>query len=239
MARNVDDEARVPTGIDGFDEMARGGFPDRSINVLSGRAGSGKTLFSMHFVMEGARRGENSVYVSVDDDAESVLRASRQYDLGLEEAVDQGAVRLYDYDSLMERTGQGLVDFDDLTRSIDQLIAPTDAERIVIDSIAGLGIAEDSINEMRRSMIRFIRRVRENDVTGLFVSEEWGDRDTRYGVEEYIGDSMVILGLEQMKNQLSRSVNIRKMRFTDHDTSFRPIEITRDGMVVHNQGQVF
>ncbi len=219
--------------------MARGGFPENSINILSGRAGSGKTLFSMHYVMEGARRGENSVYVSVDDDAESVLRASRQYDLGLEKAVDKGLVRLHDYESLMERTGQGLVDFDDLTRSVDQLLQPTEAERIVIDSIAGLGIAEDSVNEMRRSMIRFIRRVRENDVTGLFVSEAWEDRETRYGVEEYIGDSMVVLGLEQMKNQLNRSINIRKMRFTDHDSSFRPIEITDNGLVVHNQGQVF
>ncbi|MFP4632724.1 MAG: RAD55 family ATPase [Halobacteriota archaeon] len=238
METESDDE-RVPTGIEGFDEMARGGFPSDSINVLTGRAGSGKTLFSMHFVMEGVEQGERSVYISVDDSEESVLRASRQYDLGLEEAVEQDQVRLYDYDSLMDTTGQGLVDFDDLTRSIDQLVAPVNADRLVVDSIAGLGIAEDSVNEMRRSMIRFIRRVRDNNIVGLFVSEEWGDTETRYGVEEYIGDSLVVLGLEQMKNQLNRSIHIRKMRFTDHDSSFRPVEITPNGLVVHRQGQVF
>ncbi|MDY7081126.1 MAG: ATPase domain-containing protein [Halobacteria archaeon] len=234
-----ENEKRVATGIEGFDEMAEGGLPSNSINILSGRAGSGKTLFSIHFAVEGARRGENTIFVSVDDRKDAVLRAAKQYDLKLEEAINSGKVRLYDYESLKDKTGQGLVDFDDLTRTIDQLVAPTEAERIVLDSIAGLGIAEDSVNEIRRSMLRFIRRVRENDVTGLFVTEKWEGKLTRYGVEEYVGDSLIVLGLEQMQNQMSRSINIRKMRFTDHDTSFRPIEITPKGLVVHKQGQVF
>lgn len=234
------EEERAPTGIEGFDEMARGGFPQDAINIISGRAGSGKTLFSVHFTVEGARLGENTVYVSVDDMGESVLRGARQYDLPIKKAIEEDKVRLYDYDSLKDKTGQGLVDFDDLTRTIDQLINPIDADRLVIDSVAGLGIAEDSVNDIRRSMLRFIRRVRENNITALFVTEKWEDKMTRYGVEEYVGDSLVVLGLEQMQNQMNRSINIRKMRFTDHDTSFRPVEIrTGEGMRVHKQGQVF
>lgn len=233
------DEERVPTGIKGFDEMAQGGFPEDAINVLTGRAGSGKTLFSTHFAVEGAESGHNTVYISVDERQESVLRGAGQYDLDLEGYMDQNKITLYDYESLRDKTGQSLVDFDDLTRTIDQLVAPRNADRLVLDSIAGLGLAEDSVNEIRRSMLRFIRRVRENDVTALMVTEEWGDNITRYGVEEYVGDSLVVLGLEQMQNQMRRSINIRKMRFTDHDTSFRPIEITSEGMVVHQQGQVF
>ena len=230
---------RIPTGLAGFDGMSEGGFPDNSINIVTGRGGSGKTLFCVHFVLEGANRDEKSVYVSVDDSEESVLRAASQFDIGLADAVAEGSVELYGPDSLMERTGQGLVDFDDLTRSIDQLVGTAEASRLVVDSIAGLGVADSSVNEMRRNMIRFIQRVRENDVCALFVSEKWKGRETRYGIEEYLGDSLVVLGLDQHENQLTRSLQIRKMRYTDHDKALRPVEISGDGMVVHETGQVF
>lgn len=237
----VEDNERVPTGIEGFDEMTNGGFPENAINILSGRAGSGKTLFCIHYAVEGAKMGENTVYISVDDIRESVIRASKQYDIPLEEAIDKNRIRLYDYEGVQNHTqgAQSMVGFEDLTKNIDSLIAPIDADRLVVDSVAGLGIAEDSVNQIRRNMLMFIRRIRDNDLTAILVTEKWEDKLTRYGAEEYVGDSLVVLGLEQMQNQMDRSINIRKMRYTDHDTSFRPIEITEDGLQVYNQGQVF
>jgi len=237
----VEENERVPTGVDGFDEMTNGGFAKSSINILSGRAGSGKTLFSIHYAVEGAKMGENTVYISVDDIRESVIRASKQYDIPLEEAVEKNRVRLYDYEGLQNRTRgtESMVGFEDLTKNIDSLIAPVNADRLIVDSVAGLGIAEDSVNQIRRNMLMFIRRIRDNDLTAILVTEKWEDKLARYGAEEYVGDSLIVLGLEQMQNQMDRSINIRKMRYTDHDTSFRPIEITDDGLQVYNQGQVF
>lgn len=219
--------------------MSRGGFPEYSVNVLTGDAGSGKSLFSRHFATEAVKKNEVAVYISVDEAEESVFRAARQYDLGLEEAIQEGNLVLHDYQSLHENLGQDLIDFDDLTRMIDRLVAPTNASRLIVDSVAGLGLAEDSPNDIRRGLLRFIRRIRENDVTALFVTEMWGDQLTRYNVEEYVGDSLTVLRLQQQENKLNRSINIRKMRFTDHDTSFRPVEIGSSGMMIHNQGQVF
>lgn len=234
-------EGKLSTGIAGFDEMTGGGFPEESVNFVTGQAGSGKTLFATHFAVEGARRGESTAYLSINDMSEgmTLVRAADRYDLPFGEAVEKGLVNLYDYDALKEKAGQGLVGFDDLTRSIDSLLAPTEADRLVVDSVAGLGISDNSTNDVRRSMLRFIRRLRENDLTAILVTEEWEDRLTRYGVEEHVGDSLVVLGLERMENRMDRSVHVRKMRFTDHDTSFRPMEITDEGMVVDSQGQVF
>lgn len=232
---------KLSTGIAGFDEMTGGGFPEESVNFLTGHAGSGKTLFATHFAVEGARRGESTAYLSIKDMSEemTLVRAADRYDVPLGEAVEKGLVNLYDYDALKEKAGQGLVDFDDLTRSIDSILAPTEADRLVVDSVAGLGISDNTTNDIRRGMLRFIRRLRENDLTAILVTEKWEDRLTRYGVEEHVGDSLVVLGLEQMENRMDRSIHIRKMRFTDHDTSFRPMEITDEGMMVHSQGQVF
>jgi KaiC/GvpD/RAD55 family RecA-like ATPase len=170
---------------------------------------------------------------------DTLVRAADRYEVPLRQAIEKDLVNLYDYDALKEKAGQGLVDFDDLTRSIDSLLAPTKADRLVVDSVAGLGISDNSTNDTRRSMLRFIRRLRENEMTALLVTEKWEDRLTRYGVEEHVGDSLVVLGLEQMENRMDRSIHVRKMRFTDHDTSYRPMEITDEGMVVHSGGQVF
>jgi len=234
-------EDRVTTGIDGFDEMTGGGFPADSVNFVTGHAGSGKTLFAMQFAVEGGRRGDSTAYLCINDmsEKETLVRAAKRYDLPLKEAIEKGLVNLYDYDSLKDRTGRGLVDFDDLTRSIDSLLAPTNADRLIIDSVAGLGISDNSMNDTRRSMLRFIRRLRENEMTALLITEKRDDGLTRYGVEEHVSDSLVVLGLEQMENRMDRSIHVRKMRFTDHDTSYRPMEITDEGMVVHSQGQVF
>jgi len=221
--------------------MIGGGFPEDSVNFLTGHAGSGKTLFGMHFAVEGGRRGERTAYLSINDMSEkdTLVRAADRYDVPLRQAIEKDLVNLYDYDALKEKAGQGLVDFDDLTRSIDSLLAPTKADRLVVDSVAGLGISDNSTNDTRRSMLRFIRRLRENEMTALLVTEKWDERLTRYGVEEHVGDSLVVLGLEQMENRMDRSIHVRKMRFTDHDTSYRPMEITDEGMVVHSGGQVF
>jgi len=232
---------RVSTGIDGFDEMSCGGFPAGSVNFLTGEAGSGKTLFSMEFAVEGGRRGEKTVYISVNDTAEAdtLRRAAEEYDIPLGEAIDKNLLRLYDYDGLKDRTGQAIVDFEDMARSIDTILAPTEADRVVIDSVAGLGSDTKSRGDIRKSVLRFIRRLRENDMTALLVTEKRGGSLTRYGVEEHVGDSLVVLGLDRMENRMERSVHVHKMRFTSHDMSFRPMEITDDGMVVDSQGQVF
>jgi KaiC/GvpD/RAD55 family RecA-like ATPase len=55
---------------------------------------------------------------------------------------------------------------------------------------------------------------------------------TRYGVEQFLADSFLHLALEDVKGELRRTLTVRKMRFTKHDTGKHPVHITRDGLVV-------
>ena len=62
----LDGDARVATGIPGFDEMLEGGYPAGSLITLAGRPGTGKTIFGSQFLYYGAREhGEPGMYVSM------------------------------------------------------------------------------------------------------------------------------------------------------------------------------
>jgi circadian clock protein KaiC len=79
------------------------------------------------------------------------------------------------------------------------------------------------------------------NITSLLITEslnETGDK-TRYGVEQFISDSFINLGLEKISGELRRSITIRKMRFTRHNTKVHPLLITPSGIVIEAEAEVF
>jgi len=75
---------KAPTGIGGFDEITRGGLPHGRATLVTGGAGSGKTLFGLEFLVWGARKfGEPGVLLSFEESADELATnvASLGFDL--------------------------------------------------------------------------------------------------------------------------------------------------------------
>ena len=66
---------RASTGVGGLDHLLRGGLPAHRIHLVEGHPGSGKTTLGLQFLMEGVRRGESCMYITLSETAEE-LRAS-------------------------------------------------------------------------------------------------------------------------------------------------------------------
>ena len=58
---------RVSSGVSGLDPLVGGGLPSGRLYVLSGPPGSGKTTISTQFLVDGARQGENCLFVSMHE----------------------------------------------------------------------------------------------------------------------------------------------------------------------------
>jgi len=67
ITNKQDTSGRISSGIKNLDELTEGGFETKSSNLIIGKSGSGKSIFAMQFLIEGLRRGENVLYVSLEE----------------------------------------------------------------------------------------------------------------------------------------------------------------------------
>lgn len=230
---------RTPTGIEGLDRLIQGGFSRGSVNLLAGPAGSGKTLFATQFAYNGAAVfDEPAAYLALEETRESVARVMEGFGLDLAPLEETGKFILVDLGAIRAGSSRdgiavGLRELEDFLRSC---IASTHVRRIVVDSISAVGLRYRSLPDLREEMFAFTRFLRDTGVTSLLITESpEGQRLTRFGVEQYLADSFLHLALEDVKGELRRTLTVRKMRFTKHDTGKHPVHITRDGLVVSEE----
>lgn len=237
---------RIPTGIEGLDDLVEGGFPERTVNLVSGPAGSGKTLLSMQYLYNGARTyGDVGLFLTLEEQAANLHRAMSRYGIAVEKYEKEGKLYIMDVGELRsecdveEERETGLVRFDTLQDLIEKHLEISHAKRLVVDSLTAVGLHYLSVEELRREMFRFARFLRKKDMTSFLVTESIeGGRLTRYDVEQFVSDSLIVLGLEDVKGELRRTLTVRKMRFTKHDTAKHPFLITSTGMEVSAEEKV-
>jgi len=80
---------RVPTGIPGFDELVQGGLTEGSVNICSGPAGSAKTTIGMQFVYNGAKEGENGLFLTLEESRDNIITAMKNFDMDLEPLLNK------------------------------------------------------------------------------------------------------------------------------------------------------
>lgn len=85
---------RVSSGVPGLDELCGGGLLERSVTLVSGSAGIGKSTLGLHFIVEGARRKEPGLYIALEEGPAQIQRTAEELGLPLKEAVKKGLVEL-------------------------------------------------------------------------------------------------------------------------------------------------
>ncbi|MGC8912941.1 MAG: ATPase domain-containing protein [Thermoplasmata archaeon] len=236
----------IPSGIPGLDELIGGGIPERTVNLICGPAGSTKTLFGMQFLIGGAKRGEKGIYISLEESRANIERAMQGYTLNLTEFQNSGSIAIVDLgvirkEALSKEIEKGMASFSSITKLIRNMHKIMNAKRCVVDSITALGLYYSSIDELRRELFAFASDLKELDLTTVLISEtpETNGSLTRYGIEQFVCDSFIVLGLEEIKGELRRTISVRKMRFTKHDTAKHPVVITPYGIVVQADTKIF
>lgn len=224
---------RVPTGIKGLDQLIAGGFPKQSLNLISGPAGSGKSLFALQYLWNGAREhGEVGAYIALEESRVSVERAAANFGLVLSGEVT-GKLHLVDLGEIRGSGGGSVIGFRELKDFLGAFLASTHATRLVIDSLPVVGLYYRTPEDLREELFAFARFLRQQAVTPLLITESLEDGAlTRYGVEQFVADSFIVLNMEKVKGELRRTVTVRKMRFTRHDTGTHPFFITAHGIEV-------
>jgi len=232
---------RVATGIVGFDRLVGGGFPRGTLNLLAGPAGSGKSLFGLHFVYNGAAlHGETGMYLVLEETRDNLERAMAAYRMDPARLEATGRLLIVDMGEVRaDEDGRSVVSFDDLRDFLSAALPSSGAKRLVVDSLSVLGLYYPNPERLRERLFAFSRFLRSRALTTLLLTESIeGAGLTRYGVEQFVADSFVHLDLEEVKGDLRRTLTVRKMRFTRHDASKHPVHIGPGGMVVLDEEKV-
>src|SRR5690348_4732162 len=88
---------KLATGIASFDVIAKGGLPENRTTLLSGTAGSGKTVFAMQFLASGIRDADqHGVFVTFEESAGDIRKNMRSFGWDLEEWERQGKLAFVD-----------------------------------------------------------------------------------------------------------------------------------------------
>jgi KaiC/GvpD/RAD55 family RecA-like ATPase len=245
---------RVKTGINGFDNLVQGGFPKGFIVLLIGTPGTGKTLFSLEYLYNGASKfNEKCMFLTLEQNLDDLRTQANGIGMEVEKLEKKGSL------TLMHIPANGLD-----AHTIDQIkkeVKKRKITRLVVDSLSTLAVnapiytpikdlaLRDIMNYkaffsppilgnfvVKRFIYNFMTDLKEIGCTTIITSEapqrgEYLSRDT---ISEFLADGVLILNFESMGGEYSRSLLVRKMRGTKNDDDMHPLEISGKGIVIHS-----
>ncbi len=225
---------KAPTGIPGMDEITGGGLPKGRPTLVAGAAGCGKTLFAMEFLVNGAvQYDEPGVFVAFEEDAEALAQnvASLGFDL---KKLSKQKKLIIDHvrveRSEIEETGD--YDLEGLFIRLGHAIDSIGARRVVLDTIEVLFSALSNQGILRAELQRLFRWLKDKGVSAVITAERGSGTMTRFGLEEYVADCVILLDHRVTEQMSTRRLRIVKYRGTLHGTNEYPFLITRDGISV-------
>jgi len=217
----------VSTGLPRLDKLLDGGFPSKTVILVSGGPGTGKTLFGLNFVVKGASKGEKCCYVSVCEGKEELLRACKNID-----ALDD--VKKYvDKNLIFKDIPLGKrIDLDYFTNIFSSY---PKVDRLVIDNVNKLLMFAENNKEYRIKLSELVRYLKDKvDCVLLMCETEKDEIDTGNG-EAFECDGVIHLSFLEFEEKPLRTLEVHKLRYTSFEPKI-PHELVIDGKSLRLSG---
>ena len=212
---------KVKTGIDGFEEISYGGLPKGRSTLISGSSGSGKTIFACQFLIEGIRQFEEpGVFVTFEENVNDLTNNVKSFGWDINGYEKKDLWRYVDAAVPFESQTKIVGDYDleALIIRINSAIKEIKARRVVLDSIGSLFHYFQDPSLIRRELLRIITFLKKKNVVVIMTSERLEEYGlvSRFGVEEYISDNVIILRNVLESERRRRTIEILKYRGSIH-----------------------
>lgn len=226
-----DSTSRVPTGIPGLDELVNGGYYVASTTLVVGISGAGKSVMALQFIAEGARRGERSLMITLDEPPAQVLRNAHTIGIDLQSAIDRGLVHLW-YEPPQE------FEVDRHFAQIEAIVEDFQPKRAVIDSLStygsSLGATERSFRDFFHAIVALMK---EHQVTAVYNHEN----PEMLGMSSMMGefkvsslvDNIILMNWVELGDTFRHALTVAKMRAMPTSRATHECEIVNGrGMTV-------
>ena len=148
--------SRTPTGIAGLDDILNGGFTPDRLYLIEGMPGSGKTTLAFQFLLEGVRRGEAVLYVTLSETEKEIrdVAASHGWSLDgvtIREMLPNEAALQPDEQYTMFHPSE--VELGETTQKILHDVEKIRPARVVFDSLSELRLLAGNPLRYRRQIL--------------------------------------------------------------------------------------
>lgn len=226
--------AKCSTGIQGLDEITRGGLPRGRPTLVCGAAGCGKTVLGMEFLVRGATKdNETGLFMSFEEGTCELETNFRSLGFDLAALSEQKMLKLVPVQLPQEETIEtGPFSLEPLLIRLKAGIEEIGAKRVVLDAIDALFSVFAETRTLRHEVSRIFSWLREAGITTVITGERGDGRLTRYGFEEYVSDCVLLLDHRVDGQIAKRRVRIIKYRGSAHGKDEYPFLIDEDGFSV-------
>jgi circadian clock protein KaiC len=225
---------KAPTGIEGFDEVTLGGLPRSRASLICGGAGCGKTLFATEFLVNGARKfSEPGVLMAFEETSDELVINAASLKFDLDELIRQ---RMLVIDHVhvdphqMSETGE--YDLEGLFIRLRHAIESVGARRVVLDTIETLFSGFGNEGLLRSEIRRLFEFLKSFGVTAVITGERGEKSLTRFGLEEYVADCVILLDHRITDQVSTRRMRVVKYRGSTHGSNEYPFLIDERGFAV-------
>ncbi|NWJ44440.1 MAG: circadian clock protein KaiC [Chloroflexi bacterium] len=221
---------KLKTGIEGFDFIANGGIPKDRTTLVTGTAGSAKTIFAAQFLAEGIDKYEESgVFVTFEESPFDIRQNMEAIGWNITSWEKEGKWAFVDAspEPGSETTIAGNYDLGALLARIESAVNRIQAKRISMDSLGAIFTQFNDNSLIRNELFRIATAMKKMGVTAILTAErihEYGEI-ARYGVEEFVADNVIILRNVLEEEKRRRTIEILKFRGTTHQKGEYPFTI--------------
>lgn len=218
-----DPNTRLSSGIPGLDEMINGGYFLGSTTVVAGISGVGKSVMGLQFIAEGARRGERSLMLSLDEQVEQMTRNAASIGVDLQALIEGGMVRV-EYEPPQE------IEVDVHFHHIEELVKEFKPKRVVIDSLSTYGSNLGTKGRIFRDFFHgLVALMKENQIVAVYNHEN----PEMLGMASMMGDfamsslvdNIILMNWVELGDTFRLGMTIAKMRANPVDRTTHECEI--------------
>lgn len=218
------------TGIAGLDEILRGGLPPHQMYLVQGDPGAGKTTLSFQFLLEGVRRGEKTLYITLSASVRDLERVARSH------GWDIGAIDVYEQfrTTASSETTVFRPSEVELARTVQAILAAIEErqpDRVVIDSLGEIRLLAESALRYRKQLLTLKEFFRDRKITALVLDDRAAS--TQEAEVQGLAEGVIRLTVSTPTyGNTRRSLEVVKMRGVGFRGGRHDFTIHKGGIVV-------
>lgn len=226
---------KATTGVEGFDEITCGGIPRGRTTVLIGTPGSGKTVFALQTLVNGARTwGEPGIFVAFEEQSRHMRRNAATFGWDLQ-SLEQKSLFLLDARKYPALEQAGNFDLVGLLAGLEAKAHEMGARRIVFDSIDVLLERLDDPRARREELYRIHDWLTQTELTGIITARAEGSEPfllREYSFLQFMADCVVALHHRVVERVSTRGIRVIKYRGSQFAENEFPMTISTTGIDV-------